>query len=155
MKAFLTSLVDLLPPGTLWIIAIVSILAFVGTLLAIPFVLVRLPHDYFDVRVPRTWMKDRHAALRFVGLTLKNVLGVVFLLAGLAMLVIPGQGLLTMLIGITLLDFPGKQRLEASIIGRPKVLRVVNEVRVRLGKTPFVIAPAREPGIGVAPRARE
>jgi hypothetical protein len=155
MTDFLTQLVDALPPGTLWIIAIVSVVAFIGTLLAIPFVLVRLPHDYFDVRVPRTWMKDRHPALRFVGLTVKNVLGLVFLLAGLAMLLIPGQGLLTMLIGITLLDFPGKQRLEASIIGRPKVFRVVNDLRVRLGKAPFVLEPVRERGISAAQRAKD
>lgn len=147
MRGFLTKLVDQLPPGTLWIIAIVSILTFLGTLVAIPFVLIRLPHDYFDVRVPRTWMKDRHRALRILGVTLKNILGVLFLFAGIVMLLLPGQGLLTILIGITLLDFPGKQRLEASIVGRPKVLGVVNDLRVRFGKPPLVMAPGVERGI--------
>jgi hypothetical protein len=151
----MTRLAELLPPGTLWIIAIVSVLTFLGTLIAIPFVLIRLPHDYFDVRVRRTWMKDSHPALRIVGLTLKNIFGVVFLFAGLAMLLLPGQGLLTILIGITLLDFPGKQRLEAGIVGRPKVLGAVNDLRARFGRPPLVIAPGADTGIGSAERAKD
>ena len=86
----------------------VSGIAFVGTLIAIPFILVRLPEDYFDVRVPRTWMKDQHPVLRIVGRALKNIVGIVFVLAGLSMLVLPGQGVLTILIGLSLARFSGQ-----------------------------------------------
>ena len=141
MREWFNTVFESLPPGTFWTIAIVSVVAFVGTLVAIPFVLIRLPEHYFDVRVRRTWMKDRHPVLRAIGLTVKNLFGVVFLAAGLAMLLLPGQGLLTILIGITLLDFPGKQRLEAGIVGRPKVLSVINDLRRRFDKPAFVIAP--------------
>ena len=141
MSERLAGLAAALPPGTLWAIAIASVVVFVGTLVIIPFILVRLPEHYFDVRVPRTWMKDSHPLLRVAGLVLKNVLGILFLAAGLAMLVLPGQGLLTILIGLTLLDFPGKQRLEASIIGRPAVLRTINQLRQRFGRRALVIAP--------------
>jgi hypothetical protein len=138
---FLTDIFDALPPGTLWIVGVGSVVTFLGTLLAIPLVLVRLPEDYFDVRVPRTWMKDHHPALRLVGVVAKNLFGVAFLLAGLAMLLLPGQGLLTILIGVTLIDFPGKQLLESRIVGRPAVLSAVNALRQKFGKPPLVLAP--------------
>jgi len=139
MKEYLTALLGAVPPGLLVKVAVISAIAFVGTLVAIPFVLVRLPEDYFDVRVPRTWMEGRHPALRIVSRALKNIVGVVFVLAGLSMLVLPGQGVLTILIGVSLLDFPGKQKLEARIVGHPRVLRTVNSLRGKFGKPPFIV----------------
>jgi len=127
-------------PAMLLTLAGVSLVVFLGTLVAIPFILVRLPADYFDIRVPRTWMKDRHPVLRVAGLAVKNVAGLLFLLAGLSMLILPGQGVLTILIGISLLDFPGKRRLEARIVGQRTVFGVVNSLRAKFGKPPFVIA---------------
>jgi len=139
MKEYLTALLGAVPPGLLVKVAVISAIAFVGTLVAIPFVLVRLPEDYFDVRVPRTWMEGRHPALRIVSRALKNIVGIVFVLAGLSMLVLPGQGVLTILIGVSLLDFPGKQKLEARIVGHPRVLRTVNSLRGKFGKPPFIV----------------
>ena len=116
-----------------------SLVVFVGTLIAIPVILVRLPADYFDVRVPRFWMKNQHPALRIMGLVAKNILGMLFLLAGLAMLILPGQGILTILIGISLLDFPGKQRLQARIVGQPTVFNAINALRRKFGRPPLVL----------------
>ena len=123
-------------------LAIVSLIVFIGTLVAIPFILIRLPADYFDVRVRRHWMEDRHPVLRFVALILKNILGVIFILAGIAMLILPGQGVLTILIGISLMDFPGKRRFEARIVGQRTVLNVINSLRTKFGKPPLIIAPS-------------
>ncbi len=120
---------------------VLSIIGFVGSLLAIPFLLVRLPAQYFDERHPRTWMQEYHPVLRWIGLILKNAIGAVFLLAGVAMLFLPGQGVLTMLIGISLLDFPGKRRLERRIIGLPSVLRTINTLRQQFGRPPFTVVP--------------
>ena len=139
MKDYVTALLGALPPGLLVKVAVISAIAFVGTLVAIPFVLVRLPEDYFDVRVPRTWMDGHHPVLRIASRALKNIVGIVFVLAGLSMLVLPGQGVLTILIGLSLLDFPGKQRLEARIISHPRVLRTVNSLREKFGKPPFIV----------------
>jgi hypothetical protein len=75
----------------IWLTAL-SFVFFIGTLIAIPFILVRLSADYFDVRVPRPWMQHHHPVLRIVGLIVKNVLGTVFLFAGFLMLFLPGQG---------------------------------------------------------------
>lgn len=122
-------------------LTVLSIVFFVGTLIAIPFILVRLPADYFDVRVPRPWMENHHPVLRVVGHVVKNAVGGIFLFAGFLMLFLPGQGVLTMLIGISMLDFPGKRNVEAKLVGQPTVLNVINGMRAKFGKPPLVIAP--------------
>jgi len=128
----------------IWLTAL-SFVFFIGTLIAIPFILVRLSADYFDVRVPRPWMQHHHPVLRVVGHIVKNVLGTVFLFAGFLMLFLPGQGVLTMLIGISMLDFPGKRKVEAKLIGQPTVLSVINSMRKKRGKLPLVLAPEHDP----------
>ncbi len=85
-------------------------------------------------------MEDHHPVLRLVGHVVKNLVGVVFLLAGFAMLFLPGQGILTMLIGLSLLDFPGKRRLEGKLIGQPSVLRAINSMREKFGKPPLIVS---------------
>ena len=124
----------------IWLTAL-SMGFFVGTLIAIPFILVRLPADYFDIRVPRTWMEDHHPVLRLFGHIVKNVVGAIFLFAGFLMLFLPGQGVLTMLIGISMLDFPGKRKIEATLIGQPTVLSVINGMRQKFNKPPLRLAP--------------
>jgi len=64
----------------------------------------------------------------------KNLLGCVIIVAGIVMLVLPGQGILTILAGIMLLDFPGKYRLLRWIVARPQVLRTLNWLRRRAGR---------------------
>lgn len=122
-------------------LAIFSVVAFVGSLIAIPWILVRLPASFFDVRVPRPFLGGRHPVLRSIAIVLKNILGVIFVLAGIAMLVLPGQGVLTILMGISLMDFPKKRDLEAKLIGQHLVFSGVNRLRARFGKPPFSLAP--------------
>ena len=69
----------------------------------------------------------------------KNVLGAIFVVAGLIMLVLPGQGIFTILIGIMLLDFPGKYRLERWIVARRPVLQSINWLRQRAGRAALVL----------------
>jgi hypothetical protein len=126
---------------TLVTLTALSIVFFVGSLIAIPFILVRLPTEFFDTRVPRRWMENHHPVLRLLGHLAKNVVGAIFLFAGFLMLFLPGQGILTMLIGITMLDFPGKRKLEAKMIGQPAVLNAINGMREKFGKPPLTIAP--------------
>lgn len=114
---------------------------FVGSLFAIPWIITRLPADYFDTRVPRHWMIDRHPVLRAVGHGVKNAAGAVLLFFGIVMIFTPGQGVLTILIGVSLLDFPGKRRLEVRLVGQPAVLKALNAIRHRFGQPPLVLAP--------------
>jgi hypothetical protein len=127
---------------TLVTLTALSVVFFIGSLIAIPFILVRLPTDFFDTRVPRRWMENHHPVLRLFGHLVKNVIGAIFLFVGFLMLFLPGQGILTMLIGVTMLDFPGKRKLEARMIGQPAVLNTINNMRQKFGKPPLTIAPA-------------
>jgi hypothetical protein len=121
-------------------LVVLSIVGFIGSLIAIPLILVRLPSHYFDERHPRKWMENHHPVLRLIGHVVKNVLGFILLAAGIAMLVLPGQGILTMLIGISLVDFPGKRQLERKLIGQPAVLNTINKLREKFGQPPLTIA---------------
>ena len=123
-------------------LTVASIVGFIGSLIAIPWILIRLPSDYFDTRVPPPhWMKNHHPVLRLIGLIIKNVIGVVFLMAGLLMLFLPGQGLLTMLIGISFMDFPNKRKLEAKIIGQHTIFNAINAMRHKFNKPPLTLKP--------------
>ena len=143
MDGLLATVQQWIPIDVLIGLTMASILGFVGSLIAIPLILVRLPADYFDTRTPRHWMKDHHPALRLSGLIVKNVVGIVFLLAGFAMLFLPGQGLLTMLIGVSLMDFPRKRELEAKMVSQPTLLGAINAMRRRFDKPPLTLAPDR------------
>jgi hypothetical protein len=117
----------------------VASLAFVVVSLAlIPILIARLPPDYFvhERREPY-WLRRLSPALRVAVVVAKNLLGFIVLVCGVLMLVLPGQGLLTLLIGLSLLDFPGKYRLERWLLGRPRVMRGLNWLRRRLHKPPF------------------
>ncbi len=141
MDAILAAVTQYVPVQVLVWLTAGSLIGFIGTLIAIPFIMVRLPSDYFDTRVPRHWMKNHHPMLRLIGQIVKNVVGIVFLLAGFAMLFLPGQGILTMLIGISLMDFPRKRELEAKIVGQSTVLQALNAMRAKFNKPPLTLAP--------------
>jgi len=68
----------------------------------------------------------------------KNALGYILVVAGIIMLVLPGQGIFTILIGIMLLNFPGKYQLERWLATRGPVLRSINWLRQRAGRAPLV-----------------
>ncbi len=110
----------------------------VGSLVIIPVLLARMPADYFMTASSneRRWL-GRHPAARMTARLLKNALAVVLLLAGLAMLVLPGQGVITMLVALSLLEFPGKRRLELWLVGQPLVQGAVNWIREKAGRPPL------------------
>ena len=123
-----------------WVVlVVVSGVFFIGTLTAIPILIVRLPNDYFIQTDRRPWLQNRHPVLRVSAYVIKNLLGYLFLLAGIAMLVLPGQGILTMLIGVSLIDFPGKQKLQRQLIAQPAILRTINRIRRKFGRKPLVV----------------
>lgn len=117
---------------------VLSVVMFVGALVLVPIVVVRLPADYF-AEPQRTPKPDsiEHPVLRALWRAVKTVLGLVLVWAGIAMLVLPGQGILTILIGVSLLEFPGKYRLERWIIHLGPVLNVINALRRRYGRPPL------------------
>lgn len=131
----------------LWLVAL-SLVLFVGTLLLVPVLIVRLPADYFRAASAPSDAPSRHPLLRALEWVVRNLVGAVLLLAGVAMLVLPGQGLLTILVSLMILDFPGKYQLERWLIERPGVLRAANWIRARKGRPPLEVdrPAASEPG---------
>ncbi len=120
-------------------LTIASVVFFFGTLVAIPFILVRLPPHYYDERHPRRWMPGHHPVVRAAGFVVKNAVGAVFLAVGIALLFLPGQGILTILIGVSLLDFPGKRYCERKIVGQPTVFKAINALRAKYDKPPLTV----------------
>lgn len=123
----------------LWMLGAVSLLTFFGSLLVIPWLVVRIPVDYFaeEKRHVIPW-SNKHPLIRWTLLILKNLVGVVFIVLGIIMLFIPGQGLLTILIGIIFLNFPGKYRLERWLIQLRGIRRTVDWLRQRAGEEPLI-----------------
>lgn len=119
-------------------LGVLSAVTFVGSLILIPILCVRMGEDYFmPQRDQDVTLAGRHPVIRWTGLILKNIIGMLLVLAGLAMLFLPGQGVLTIVIGIMMLNFPGKRRLELWMIRLPGVLRVINGLRARAKHAPL------------------
>lgn len=125
----------------LWWLGTLSVLMFVGTLVALPMVVMRLPADYFRRAAHHARRHPKPSAVqRLLGLLGKNLLGVMLVCMGVAMLVLPGQGVLTMLIGLMLMTFPGKRALVQRLVQQPRVLRTMNWIRAK-GHRPALEPP--------------
>lgn len=117
------------------------IVTFVISLAIVSFILVKIPANYFQKDRPREFLADRPPVIRYLGLFGKNLLGVLLVALGILMSIpgVPGQGILTILLGIMLLDFPGKQSLEHKLVSRPQVLKAINKLRHRFAKPSLVL----------------
>jgi hypothetical protein len=130
--------------SAVWWAAGISAGSLIVGLAAVRVFVVRIPADYFEVGPrpaaptvgPAAGRRPLHHALLRFG---KNLLGCVLIAAGIAMLVLPGQGILTILVGVMLLDFPAKPRLQRWLVGRRPVLRTINGLRGRAGQAPLVL----------------
>ena len=111
--------------------AISGILGVVG----LPLLIVYLPADYLTRE--KSPGRERHPILVGLGLGLKNLIGVFCIVFGILLLVLPGQGIVTILIGLALTDLPGKNEVLHKIAGHPKVGRFLNRIRERGSKPPF------------------
>lgn len=120
-----------------WTFAL-SLLFFVGSLIVIPVLIARIRTDYFVAPAGRTdnW-RARYPLAHLIVRAARNVLGVVLLLAGIVMMVLPGQGIITILVALSLLDFPGKRQLETRLVRQPKVSQAINWIRKRAGRPPI------------------
>ncbi|WP_041454010.1 PGPGW domain-containing protein [Anaeromyxobacter sp. K] len=134
----------MLQPIVLGVLGSTSVALFALTVVALPLILTRMPTDFFSrPERRRLELAERDRPFRFVILRgLKNALGGVLLLLGLLMLIVPGQGLVTIFVALFLLDFPGKRRLQRWVISRPVVHRPVNALRRRAGR-PALELPSR------------
>lgn len=142
MPSWLTEIFD--PTARLGQYAILAALLFVATLVISSAValtiVIRLPADYFCTPHP-TSKGARHGIFMAIGIVLKNLLGVILILVGaiLSLPGLPGQGLVMMLAGVFLLDFPGKRRLLYKTLRQPTLLRAINRLRMKFSRPPLVV----------------
>jgi hypothetical protein len=139
MKFLLTELWGLIERRNLLLGLGLFVVTFAISIAIISFILVKLPPDYFRDSYSRDFLGDRRPALRWAGLIGKNLLGVLLVLLGILMSLpgVPGQGILTILLGVMLLDLPGKRKVEQKILSRPSVLEKINGLRHKFGKPPL------------------
>ena len=126
-----------------------QILTFVGLfLLSLAFsffiiavVMVKIPADYFSSHYKGEFMPGKPFYVRWSAVILKNLLGIFLILLGIVLSLpgVPGQGILTILLGLIMLDIPGKRPLEARIIKRPAVSAAINNLRARFNKPPLIL----------------
>ncbi len=107
--------------------------------IAIAVVMVKIPANYFSTHYRQDFLPDSHWTVRWGAVIIKNIFGVFLILLGIVLSLpgIPGQGILTILLGLIMIDIPGKRPLEARIIKRPTVLAAVNRLRERYNKPPL------------------
>jgi hypothetical protein len=132
-------------PAPMWQYVILVTLLFVAMLViscAVSLtVLIRLPSDYFRTPRAQSIEDTGHGIFFRIGIVLKNLLGAMLIVIGVILSGpgLPGQGLLTVLAGVFLLDFPGKRSLLYKILSRPLVLRPINWLRTKFSRPPIVI----------------
>ena len=127
-----------LSANVVWWLLVTSAALFGLGVLAVPFLVARIPPDYFlhDHRSVAHGAGGRRW-VHWVWMAGKNIFGLACLFFGALMLVLPGQGVLTILLGVVLLDFPGKYRLEMWMVRRKGVLRSINWIRRKAGVPPL------------------
>jgi hypothetical protein len=118
----------------------ISFVVFIFSLLALPWLVAQIPEDYFlpKKRQPTQW-KQLHPVIRLLALMGKNLIGYGLIVAGLLMLFLPGQGILTLVMGLLLVDYPGKFRLERKLVKTPAIFNSLNWLRKKAKKPPLVI----------------
>lgn len=109
------------------------------SILIVAIVIVKIPANYFSSHYQQDFLPNSSWVTRWGATILKNFVGAVLVLAGIVMLIGPGQGILTILIGLIMLDIPGKRPLEARIIKRPTILAAANNLRARYNKKPLML----------------
>jgi hypothetical protein len=127
------------------ILAIVSVVVGLATMVAGSGILIRLPADFFLRPADERHNEFRHPVLRVTWIVGKNIVGVLMAIAGLLMSLplVPGPGIVLLVVGVSLTSFPGKRRFERAMLGNRLVLQPINTLRQKFGHPPLVLDAAR------------
>lgn len=126
-----------------WSRILVGVLFTVITIIAsyglIVLGMIKIPADYFSSTYVKEIDSDKHFSVRWAAFIIKNLVGFLLIIAGIIMIFTPGPGVPTILLGLIMMDIPGKRPLEAKLIQRPLVLSAVNELRAKYNKPPLIM----------------
>jgi len=115
------------------------LISFIGSIIVAGIVVVKIPENYFSSHYQKDFLPNSSWLTRWGAVIAKNIVGFILVIAGIIMLIGPGQGVLTILIGLIMMDIPGKRPLEARIIKRPTILAAVNDLRAKYNKPPLIM----------------
>ncbi len=113
-----------------------SVLMFLGSLWFVSWLIIRLPYDYFLTH--NVGIRHANQLVHYLWLLVRNLFGILLIASGVAMLVLPGQGVITILLGLSLMAFPGKNRILRWILERKSVRKTMNWIRRKAKKPPLV-----------------
>ena len=121
----------------LFLLGSLSIFILIISVFMMVLIISFLPEDYFkseNRNLISSVQNSRYPLLKLLVLITKNFFGVLLLLSGILMLVLPGQGILTIITGLVFMDYPGKYKFERKLLRQKGVINSINWIRSRLGK---------------------
>jgi hypothetical protein len=113
-----------------------SFIIFIFSLLTIKWLVALIPSDYF-IKKNNSEFRSNYPIFWLVSIIIKNLVGYTLIIGGILMLVLPGQGLFTIFVGLMLSNYPGKFYIERKFIAIPSVLRAINWLRKK-SNTPSI-----------------
>jgi len=118
---------------------VIFLITFVVNLAIVSFILVKIPADHFKTDHEIKLWSGKNPPLHAAKIIGKNILGILLVALGILLSIpgVPGQGLLTILLGVMLLDFPGKRTLERKLLSRQEIVKTINKLRGRFEKPPL------------------
>ena len=116
----------------------ISLFVFLFSLLTIKWLVSLIPEDYF-INKKDSKIKTNNILIWYIVLIFKNLIGYSLILGGIMMLVLPGQGLFTIIIGLMMSNYPGKYSIEKKFIAIPTILKSINWLRRKSNKPPIRI----------------
>ena len=123
----------------LFFLGITSFAVLVISALSIGYFIKQIPYDYFlNNKRGISEYKNKNPIFWIITLALKNIVGYCLIIGGILMLVLPGQGLLTIFVGLILSDYPGKFKLERRIIKTRLILKTINWYRIKSNIPPII-----------------
>ena len=121
----------------LFLLGSLSIFILIISVFMMVLIISFLPEDYFkseNRNLISSVQNSRYPLLKLLVLITKNFFGVLLLLSGILMLVLPGQGILTIITGLVFIDYPGKYKFERKLLRQKGVIKSINWIRSRLSK---------------------
>jgi len=121
----------------LFLLGTLSIFILIISVFMMVLIISFLPEDYFkseNRNLISSVQNSRYPLLKLLVLITKNFFGILLLLSGILMLVLPGQGILTIITGLVFMDYPGKYKFERKLIRQKGVINSINWIRSRLSK---------------------
>lgn len=148
---FQNALTFVTDPAVLYWLVGFSVIMFFVTLFGIPIIVSQIPEDYFLHK--RKTIHTQHLITRIVVSVIKNIIGLVLLVGGFIMIFLPIPiGAAAIMMGIFIMDFPGKKRLERIIVRNKKIFATINWMRKKARKKPLIIPTTSNSKKGQSPK---